>query len=300
MAGLPSEGRAQTLGDPDAQRGESAEARHPSDLDGDGAEPSGRAHLRLSIHRDFQRPGADRARLQPHQYLPLGAAHRRRRLPGQRDCAGHHHRAVRAFRAGERELHFAALGHRTADPGAVNPTSHPLVALFSGPPCTAGDQLLVRFHPASSSVSMTTSLMPCSPESANFLVAGMYPSTQYLMHWEEYDGTSLVNTGADLPFTTGALPASYLVHAPTFTGQRPAHRARRGLSSGLVALPDLLGDGDRPRRECDLVFPRPPVHGSDGARRQFLFLRAAGFSMRRLWRNTIWPGTRSWKPTLRY
>ncbi len=35
--------------------------------------------------------------------------------------------------------------------GVVNPTSHPLVALFSGPPCTAGDQLLVRFHPASSS-----------------------------------------------------------------------------------------------------------------------------------------------------
>ena len=31
--------------------------------------------------------------------------------------------------------------------GAVNPTSHPLVALFSGPPCAAGHQLLVRFHP---------------------------------------------------------------------------------------------------------------------------------------------------------
>ena len=32
--------------------------------------------------------------------------------------------------------------------GVVNPTSHPLVALFSGPPCAAGHQLLVRFQPA--------------------------------------------------------------------------------------------------------------------------------------------------------
>ena len=93
--------------------------------------------------------------------------------------------------------------------GVVNPTAHPLVALFSGPPCASGHQLLVRFHPASSSVSMTTSLVPCSPQSANFYVAGMYPSTQYLMHWEEYAGTTLVNTGADLPFTTGALPSNF-------------------------------------------------------------------------------------------
>src|SRR5271170_5817012 len=73
--------------------------------------------------------------------------------------------------------------------GVVNPTSHPLVALFSGPPCTAGHQMLVRFHPVSSDVSMSTNLVPCSQQSANFLVAGMYPSTEYLMHWREYDGT---------------------------------------------------------------------------------------------------------------
>src|SRR5271163_1973252 len=37
-------------------------------------------------------------------------------------------------------------------PGVVNTTVHPLVALFSGPPCTLGHQLLVRFQPAPSSV----------------------------------------------------------------------------------------------------------------------------------------------------
>ena len=59
---------------------------------------------------------------------------------------------------------------------------------------------------------MTTNLVPCSQKSANFYVAGMYPSTQYLMHWEEYAGTTLVNTGSDLPFATGALPSNFPSH----------------------------------------------------------------------------------------
>ncbi len=67
---------------------------------------------------------------------------------------------------------------------------------------------------------MTTNLVACSPQSANFYVAGMYPSTQYMMHWEEYAGATLVNTGSDLPFTTGALPSSFV--KPTFQVNVPA------------------------------------------------------------------------------
>ena len=48
----------------------------------------------------------------------------------------------------------------------------------------------------------------------------MYPSTQYLMHWEEYDTAGLVSTGADLPFTTGALPSAF--HPSTFQVNAPA------------------------------------------------------------------------------
>ena len=94
--------------------------------------------------------------------------------------------------------------------GAVNPTTHPLVALFSAPPCLTGHQVLVRFNPSTSSTSMTTNLVPCSPQSANFYVAGMYPLTEYMMHWEEYAdaGATLVNTGSDLSFTTGPLPSN--------------------------------------------------------------------------------------------
>src|SRR4051794_28222319 len=72
---------------------------------------------------------------------------------------------------------------------AVHATSHPLVALFSGPPCQSGHILQVRFQKTGSNVSSNTNSVPCSQNSANFYVAGMLPSTQYMMHWEEIGPT---------------------------------------------------------------------------------------------------------------
>jgi hypothetical protein len=136
--------------------------------------------------------------------------------------------------------------------GVVNPTSHPLVALFSGPPCTIGHQMLVRFRPASpkgsqNAASMTTNPVPCSKNSVNLFIAGMYPSSQYLMHWEEYSGTALVNTGSDLPFTTGALPANFPATTFTVTVPPQAYDAAYpvALFQTLAALPtatDLAGN----------------------------------------------------------
>lgn len=91
---------------------------------------------------------------------------------------------------------------------AVHPTSHPLVALFSGPPCQSGHSLLVRFQQQGSNVSSTTNLVPCSPQSANFYIAGMLPTTQYLMHWEEV-GRNFFAKGADLSFVTGPISSNY-------------------------------------------------------------------------------------------
>ncbi len=93
-------------------------------------------------------------------------------------------------------------------PGVVNPTSHPLVALFSGPPCTTGHSLRVRFRQSGAQASMTTNAVSCSQNSANFLVAGMLPSTGYLMHWEEF-ANNFQNSGPDLSFTTGPLPHGF-------------------------------------------------------------------------------------------
>lgn len=91
---------------------------------------------------------------------------------------------------------------------AVHSTSNPLVALFSATACPAGDYILVRFTQVGSNVSSITNAVPCSTKTANFLVAGMLPSTQYMMHWEEV-GPSFGQKGQDLLFTTGPLPANY-------------------------------------------------------------------------------------------
>ena len=91
----------------------------------------------------------------------------------------------------------------------VNPTSHPLVALFSAGPCTIGHSLRVRFQASGSQASSITNTVACSTSSANFLIAGMLPSTQYLMHWEEIYNNNVVNSGTDQSFSTRPLPANF-------------------------------------------------------------------------------------------
>lgn len=91
---------------------------------------------------------------------------------------------------------------------AVNRTAHPLVALFSAGPCTSGHSIRVRFKQNGAQASSTTNAVPCSQSSANFLVAGMLPSTQYLMHWEEF-AAGFLTSGPDQSFTTGALPSGF-------------------------------------------------------------------------------------------
>lgn len=91
---------------------------------------------------------------------------------------------------------------------AVNMTAHALVALFSAGPCTIGHSIRVRFHANGSQATSVTNSVPCSASSANFLVAGMTPSSEYQMHWEEF-ATNYLNSGPDLGFTTGHLPSGF-------------------------------------------------------------------------------------------
>lgn len=99
----------------------------------------------------------------------------------------------------------------TPGQSAVNITRHPLVALFSAGPCTIGHSIRVRFRQTGAQASSTTNSVPCSSSSANFLVAGMLPSTQYQMHWEEF-ASNFQNSGPDLAFTTGPLPSNFPIN----------------------------------------------------------------------------------------
>jgi arylsulfate sulfotransferase len=98
----------------------------------------------------------------------------------------------------------------------VSPTSNPLVALFSAPP-SRGSSMYVQFQQQSSTGGSWTSTSPLSVvpgESTNFLVAGMLPSTTYLMRYVLNDGT----ISAPLTFTTGALAKN--LKFPTFKVQK--------------------------------------------------------------------------------
>ena len=110
----------------------------------------------------------------------------------------------------------------TTGQSAVNLTWHPLVALFSAGPCTVGHSIRVRFHENGSQTSAQPTAVACSAKSANFLVAGMLPSTEYEMHWEEF-GTNYLNSGPDLSFTTGHLPNNF-PSTRNVPGQHPGHR----------------------------------------------------------------------------
>jgi len=89
---------------------------------------------------------------------------------------------------------------------AVNPTGHPLVALYSAPPCTTGDSMRVRFKAQGASNSDMTPFKDCNGSfSMNFYIAGMLANTTYGIRHEILSGGS-TTVGPVLGFTTGAIP----------------------------------------------------------------------------------------------
>lgn len=109
----------------------------------------------------------------------------------------------------------------TASEAVVNSTQHPLVALFSAPACTAGDFVRVRFAKSGTTTYSYTDFKPCQATTTNFFVAGMLPSTQYMMNREQYvSSTKTLTEGAQLPFTTGAIPSTVVL--PSFSVLTPA------------------------------------------------------------------------------
>ena len=131
------------------------------------------------------------------------------------------------------EIEVSARNHSTASAAAssivytvsaraygvpvVNPTAHPLVALYSAPPCPAGSSMRVRFRLPTDSSWRSGGVKPCNGQTTmNFYVWGMRANTAYLMAHDVIDG-SVAISGPTLPFTTGA-PGIAL---PAITAPRP-------------------------------------------------------------------------------
>jgi arylsulfate sulfotransferase len=99
------------------------------------------------------------------------------------------------------------IGSRVKGKAAVvTPTAHPLIALFSGPPCPAGSQFRVAFRAEGETSVSRTSAQPCRTSlSNNVLVAGMRADTEYRLRSELTGGST--KQGEWLPFHTGFVEA---------------------------------------------------------------------------------------------
>jgi hypothetical protein len=115
---------------------------------------------------------------------------------------------------------------------AVNPTNHPLVALFTGTSCLSPNSMVVYFTPTTAvppggiTATQQTFPQPCrhtptvaDTSSMNFYIAGMYPNTTYSMYYKTLTPTNAtVHTGPTLTFTTGAIPGTVFVATYTPSG----------------------------------------------------------------------------------
>jgi len=102
------------------------------------------------------------------------------------------------------ELPFRIVSRVKDGRPVVTPTSHPLVALLSAPPCPAGSQFRVEFRRVGDSLSSYTSAEACRDgRSSNVYVAGMRADTDYQMRPETIGGDT--ESGAWITFHTGLL-----------------------------------------------------------------------------------------------
>jgi arylsulfate sulfotransferase len=90
----------------------------------------------------------------------------------------------------------------TGNDAVISPTSHPLVFLYSAPPCASGSKMSVRFRSESNIVQRTPYKQCADNLSMNFYLAGMQPNLPY-------SAETLVNAGSGAQ--AGALIESSVV-----------------------------------------------------------------------------------------
>jgi len=118
--------------------------------------------------------------------------------------------------SGSASIPFQLNSRVTGGTPVVSATNHPLVALYSGPPCIG--QIRVYFQ-AVNSLRSTTPWQPCNgASSVNFYIAGMYANSTYFMV-QQVQNAGVSTYGPRLSFQTQGLPsyipAIYIKSPPT-------------------------------------------------------------------------------------
>ncbi|MCH7744490.1 MAG: aryl-sulfate sulfotransferase [Chloroflexi bacterium] len=108
---------------------------------------------------------------------------------------------------------------RVVDSPLVTPTDHPLIALYSAPPCESGEMRVV-FIRWGGKRPYFTDWKPCQAgQSMNFYIAGMRAGSWHLMVHQVFDDGQLVAQGPLMVHKTGEV----LVNLPKFTVTNPAN-----------------------------------------------------------------------------
>jgi len=103
---------------------------------------------------------------------------------------------------------FVVLSRVTGSGAVITATEHPLVALYSAPPCT-GHSIHVEFSPVNGLFWVHTSPKPCrAAQSMNFYVAGMQAASPYRMRHVIVNESSRTRSPT-LLFTTGTPAVSF-------------------------------------------------------------------------------------------
>jgi hypothetical protein len=126
------------------------------------------------------------------------------------------------------------------DKPVITSTLHPLVFLYSAPPCAAGSRMRVLLRDPSGGVQRT-GFKPCRDGlTMNFQIAGLEPNTSYEVHHSLDTGSEFIE-GPSLTVTSGKLTINF---AP-YVLQR-----RHPLGSNAAAFRrPLLGHLRRSHRE---------------------------------------------------
>lgn len=107
----------------------------------------------------------------------------------------------------------ATRSYSITSPGAANPvvvpTAHPLVFLYSAPPCSTG-WMRVRFRRLQGVNWQYSPFKACAAgQSLNFYVAGLYGSTNYVVQHQVVISASNVTDGPSLQFQSGTPTGSF-------------------------------------------------------------------------------------------
>jgi arylsulfate sulfotransferase len=110
--------------------------------------------------------------------------------------------------AGEAVIPFQFSSRITGSTPVVSASSHPLVAIYSAPPCAAGN-IQVLYRPTNGTSFLYSNILPCQPGlSENFYIAGMHAQVSYIL-WSRLVYNGNVTWSKGLTFRAGTIPSGF-------------------------------------------------------------------------------------------